>query len=281
MLKKLLKVQQSFGLNINWISPEQYLELVPGINERELRGSTYSPDDGSASPYLALNAFYFKSIECGAEYNFNEKVVDIKKQNNFLVETNKETYESKIVINAAGNSASQIGRMLDLNIPVLPDSHEGGVTEGVKSFFKTMVVDLRPGPGSKNYYFYQKADGQVVFCITPEPPIEGTDSRSTSIFLPQVSKRMVNLYPKLANLKIRRTWRGQYPATPDGFPILGKTEVDGFFLAVGMCGQGFMLGPGIGKLITRLISGKLSNEDEENLNSLSLYRDFGTEEKFK
>jgi sarcosine oxidase subunit beta len=43
-----------------------------------------------------------------------------------------------------------------------------------------MVVDLRPGPGSKNYYFYQNVHGQVVFCITPDPPILGTDTRETS-----------------------------------------------------------------------------------------------------
>ena len=144
-----------------------------------------------------------------------------------------------------------------------------------------MVVDLRPGLDSQNYYFYQNTEGQVVFCITPEPPIEGTDSRSTSVYLPQVSRRMIGLFPKLKNIKVRRTWRGQYPATPDGFPIIGKTEVEGFILAVGMCGQGFMLGPGIGKLITRSLANNLSKDDEDNLNSLSLYRDFGGTEKFK
>jgi Glycine/D-amino acid oxidases (deaminating) len=92
---------------------------------------------------------------------------------------------------------------------------------------------------------------------------------------------MLELFPRLKNLKVRRTWRGQYPATPDGFPILGETEVDGFYLAVGMCGQGFMLGPGIGKLLTRLFTNSLSGDDKDNLKSLSLYRDFGVEEKFK
>ncbi|MEA2104554.1 MAG: FAD-dependent oxidoreductase [Candidatus Cloacimonadota bacterium] len=281
MLKDLLKIQKSFGLNIDWISAKEYLKSVPGINRTGLRGSTYSPNDGSASPYLALNAFYFKGLEYGAEYKFNEKVIDIRKEKNFIVKTNKGIYESKIVINASGNNAKDVGKMLGLKIPVQPDSHEGGITEGVKSFFKPMVVDLRPGPGSKNYYFYQKADGQVVFCITPEPPVQGTDSRATSVFLPQVSKRMLDLYPKLANLKVRRTWRGQYPATPDGFPILGETKITGFYLAVGMCGQGFMLGPGVGKLLARQISGKMRENDQENLESLSLYRDFGKEEKFK
>ena len=283
LLKDLLKIQKSFGLNIDWVSSEEYLELVPGICKENLRGSTFSPEDGSASPLLSLNAFYFKSKEFGAEYHFNEEVISIKNENSKIssIVTNRGEYNCEILINAAGNNAKEIGEMIGVKIPVQPDSHEGGITEPVQTFFKPMVVDLRPGLDSQNYYFYQNTEGQVVFCITPEPPIEGTDSRSTSVYLPQVSRRMIGLFPKLKNIKVRRTWRGQYPATPDGFPIIGKTEVEGFILAVGMCGQGFMLGPGIGKLITRLLTNNLSKDDEDNLNSLSLYRDFGGTEKFK
>ncbi|MEA3476205.1 MAG: FAD-binding oxidoreductase [Candidatus Cloacimonadota bacterium] len=283
MLKDLLKIQKNFGLNIDWISSDEYLELVPGICKENLHGSTFSPEDGSASPLLSLNAFYFKSKEFGAEYHFNEEVISTKNENSKIssIVTNRGEYNCEILINAAGNNAKEIGEMAGVKIPVQPDSHEGGITEPVQRFFKPMVVDLRPGLDSQNYYFYQNTEGQVVFCITPEPPIEGTDSRSTSVYLPQVSRRMIELFPKLKNIKVRRTWRGQYPATPDGFPIIGKTEIEGFVLAVGMCGQGFMLGPGIGKLIARLMTNNLSKDDNDNLNSLNLYRNFGEEEKFK
>lgn len=281
MLKGLLEIQQEFGLNIKWVSKEEYLEIAPGINKEGLRGSTYSPEDGSASPYLSLNAFFFKSKEFRADYLFREKVVAIDKNSNFVVKTYKNEFEAPVLLNAAGNSARQIGAMVGVDIPVKPDSHEGGITDGVQRFFRPMIVDLREGPASKNYYFYQKDNGQIVFCITPKPPIEGTDSRATSIFLPQVSRRMIELYPRLKNLKVRRTWRGQYPATPDGFPIIGNTDLEGFILGVGMCGQGFMLGPGIGKLLTRLLTNNLSADDIENLESLNLSRKFAGEEKFK
>jgi len=283
MLKDLLKIQKSYGLNIDWISTKEFLKIAPGVNPDGLRGSTFSPEDGSASPYRALNYFYFKSMEYGASYVFKEEVIDIKKEGNgYNVTTHtNNSYSSKCVINAAGNNAKQIGDLVELDLPVVPDSHEGGITDAVQHFFDPMIVDLRPAENSKNYYFYQRPEGQVIFCITPEPPIVGTDSRATSIFLPQVAQRMLELFPRLKNLKVRRTWRGQYPATPDGFPLLGVTELDGFYLAVGMCGQGFMLGPGIGKLFARLFTNSISDDDKDNLKSLSLYRNFGAEEKFK
>jgi len=169
-----------------------------------------------------------------------------------------------------------------LDVPVVPDSHEAGITEPVARFVEPMVVDIRPAEGSKNYYFYQHGTGAIVFCITPEPPIVGTDRRETSVFLPMIARRMVDLMPKLTNLKVRRTWRGLYPMTPDGFPIIGQArELEGYVYAVGMCGQGYMLGPGVGVLLTHLVQGDLTAEDEETLEALSPYREFGAEEKLK
>ncbi|MBL7149689.1 MAG: FAD-binding oxidoreductase [Candidatus Cloacimonetes bacterium] len=283
-LKDLMEIQHSFGLNIEWVSAQEYNELVPGINMKDLRGSTYSPDDGSASPLLALNAFYFKSLEYGAEYKFREKVINIKRSGNssFEIITGKTKYSAKYIINAAGNYAREIGEMIGLDLPVNPDNHEAGITEPVDRFFEPMVVDMRKAPGSANYYFYQNNEGQVVFCITPEPPILGIDNDSTSQFLPMCSQRMVQIYPRLLNLKVRRTWRGQYPMTPDGFPIVGRVkEFPNFINAVGMCGQGFMLGPGLGEVISRIVTGELTKEDQKALQSFDPYRDFSGMEQFK
>ncbi|MDD3049652.1 MAG: FAD-binding oxidoreductase [Candidatus Cloacimonetes bacterium] len=284
MLKELLKIQHSFGLNIDWLSPEDYAELVPGINKNNLRGSTYSPEDGSASPLLSINAFYFQSKKAGAEYKFGETVTEIKTSNNKIIEivTDKGRYSCGYLINCAGSFAAKIGKMLNLNLPVEPDYHEGGITEPVKRFFGPMVVDMRPQPDSKNYYFYQNAEGQVIFCITPNPPILHNSLESTSVFLPQVAKRMVDLYPRLGLLKVRRTWRGRYPMTPDGFPIVGKVkEYDNYINNIGMCGQGFMLGPGLGELVQRLVTDEITDEDVEVLKSFDFYRDFSGMEKFK
>ncbi len=282
-LKDLMKIQHTFGLNIGWVSAQEYNELVPGINMKNLRGATYSPEDGSASPLLAINAMYFRSLEYGASYRFNTHVTGIERQGKtFLVQSNTGQYACSKIVNAAGGYAKEICRMVGEDCPVAPDSHEGAITEPVKRFFGPMIVDMRPAKDSLNYYFYQNNEGQVVFCITPDPPISGIDDDSTSRFLPQVARRMISLYPRLAELKVRRTWRGQYPATPDGFPIVGELKsVPGFINAVGMCGQGFMLGPGLGELITRLITGELSEHDRKTLASFDPYRKFTGMEAFK
>jgi sarcosine oxidase subunit beta len=289
-LQETVKEQKDYGLNINFISKEKINSLVPGINLDYLLGGTYSPEDGHASPLLALNAFYRRAKKLGAEFHFNEEAKDIEVQDKKVVavKTEDAKYSTDYVVNAAGAFAKIVGSMVDINVPVQPESHEAGITEPVKNFFSTMVVDITPKKdekwgNSKNYYFYQTKEGQIIFCITPDPPILGTNKKSTSSFLPQISKRMIHLLPRLKNIKVRRTWRGLYPMTPDGNPIVGKTGPEGYINAVGLCGQGFMLGPGLGELISRLITNEepLSDKDKMILQDFSLNRSFDIEEKLK
>ena len=50
------------------------------------------------------------------------------------------------------------------------------------------------------------------------------------------AQRMVGLMPKLANVKVRRTWRGLYPMTPDGAPVLGwSPRLKGYAIAKSTC----------------------------------------------
>ena len=283
MFKDLLVKQKELKLNIDWISAEEVIKLAPGINPEGLRGGTFSPEDGSASPIKVSGAYYYLARNAGATFHFKEKVIGFELNGNKIskVKTDKNEYSANVIINAAGAYARELGALLNLDLPVFPDSHEAGISEPVKRFFEPMIVDIRSTEDSDNYYFYQNVEGQIVFCITPRPKIMGENIDNTSVFLPQCVKRMVELYPRLRNLKVRRTWRGLYPTTPDGSPIIGWTKkISNLFLTVGMCGQGFMLGPGLGKIVSEIL---IDKTDRYNfiLDQLTLYREFSGTEMLK
>jgi sarcosine oxidase subunit beta len=283
-LKGLLAIQKPYGLHIDWLDRGDLLRVVPDLNPAGLIGGTFSPDDGSASPLLALHAFCMRARHLGADFRFNEPVAGIEVAGGRVcaVRTSRGRYAADVVINAGGAWAGPLAQMVGTDAPVRPDSHEAAITEPVAPFLGPMVVDIRPVVGSANYYFYQHSTGQIVFCLTPSPSIWGDDCRETSGFLPMVARRMVDLMPRLANLRVRRTWRGLYPMTPDGLPIVGwAKEVEGYLLAVGMCGQGFMLGPGLGELLARMVTRKTRAEDEEILGLLSPGRLFAEHERLR
>ena len=284
ILKELLPIQKKFGLHIDFLEFKEIRHIIPGINPHGLRGGTFSPDDGSISPLLTINAFYRRAVDLGVIFHFNERVSQIGTKNGRVigVQTNRAKYTAPVVVDTAGPFSAELSLSVGVKIPVVPDSHEAAITEPVQPFFQCMVVDIRPGPGSKNFYFYQNLHGQVIFCITPDPPIIGTDKGETAAFLPQVCARIVHLIPRLKNLRVRRTWRGLYPMTPDGSPLVGgDNQIEGLLHATGMCGQGLMLGPAIGEVVARMIADQITDEDRLILEEFSPYRKFADQETLK
>jgi sarcosine oxidase subunit beta len=276
-LKELLTTQKEYGLEIDWLDAAGIIGKLPGIIPEGLRGGTYSRFDGNVSPILAAKAFYDRALERGTEFRFEEKVISISGTpgSPTTVTTSRGSYTADKVVNAAGAGAREVGKMMGVDLPVVPDSHEAGVTEPVGRIFMPMVVDIRGFPGSTNFYFYQEEAGHIVFCMTPEPAIPGLNRDSTSDFLPQAARRLMKLFPRLRNIRIRRVWRGLYPMTPDGVPIVGRLrDSDGFYVAVGFCGQGLMLGPGVALNLVSLITDGKPLIDEVIFESFSLYRDY-------
>jgi sarcosine oxidase subunit beta len=258
-LKGLLPIQHEFGLVNDYVDADTVAELVPGIVREGLRGGTYSPGDGQISPLLMPPVLMRHAQAMGAQVRVNERVTGYLVEGGAIrgVVTDKTTYHAPRVILATGSDARAHGALLGLDIPVTPDSHEAGISAPVAPFLAPLVVDLRPGPEGKtaNFYFGQNHEGQVIFCYTPKALFVGTDRTSLSEFLPVVAGRLVGLIPRLRNLLIRRVWRGCYPMTPDGLPIVSNVEqIAGLTLAVGMCGHGMMLGIGVGQEVASLVA---------------------------
>ena len=279
ILKTLLPIQKSYGLNIDWLEADGIKEVIPGITPEALIGGTFSPEDGQVSPLLAIDSMFRISRDRGCAYRFGERALAFMIQGGRVkgIKTEKETYYAPVVVNAVGASARQVGKLAGLDIPVTPESHEAGVSAPMKQFLDPLVVDLRPGPEGEtsNFYFGQNHEGVIIFCYTPSTPFLGTNREPTSEFVPVIAQRMVSLLPRLSNILVRRVWRGLYPMTPDGFPICDRVrEVEGLYLAVGMCGQGFMMGPGVGRNIANLIVRGCPLMAPDAFATMSFYRDF-------
>ena len=279
-LQSFLPIQKHYGLDIDWLGAEDIAQVVPGIERRGLLGGTLSPGDGQVSPMKAAVAFQREAQRLGVELHVKEPVVGYVVRAGRIegVRTEKNLYFAPRVVIAVGADAFAHGRMLGTHFPVIPDSHEAGISAPVEPFLPPLVVDMHEGPEGKtaNFYFGQVHSGQIIFCYTPKKPFVGHDRENLSEFLPVLASRLVALIPRMRHLLIRRTWRGLYPMTPDGRPIVDWVPgVEGALAAVGMCGQGFMLGPGVATQLTSMILGRDGLLPPDILSTLSLARNFG------
>ena len=131
---------------------------------------------------------------------------------------------------------------------------------------------------SPSCYFQQlRGTGQIIGCYTPEQPSKVMGRNSTYEFASEFSSRVLKLIPVLADLRVLRSWTGWYEMTPDGNPIMGETNIKGYWVIGGASGHGFMFGPMLGKCLAEVIcTGKACIPVEEFL----LTRNFKEKEKF-
>ncbi len=274
---KLIEIQREMGIDVSFIGLSEIERLVPGIDPTGLLGGAYCPTDAQANPFLIVDGYAKAIKERGNVFPYKDVTqINVQKEKVVSVTTrDNETYFAPVVINAAGPFARDIAQMVDIDIPVYPERHEAMITEQMERFFDMMVVDYRPD----GCYFNQKwPHGSVIGCYTPIPNVPGYDLGTSFEFAREMGRRMARLIPRLGNTKIIRHWSGSYEMTPDGNPILDKSDVDGFWIVGGMCGHGFMLGPEIGWLAAEYIT---EGKAPYDITEFALHRDFTGKEVMK
>jgi len=79
----------------------------------------------------------------------------------------------------------------------------------------------------------------------------------TPVGLAQIFAATLLLYPSLIRAKVRRTWAGLRPMTPDGLPIIGgEPTLRGLWYATGHGRNGILLAGITGVLLRQLLDGE-------------------------
>jgi sarcosine oxidase subunit beta len=274
---QLIQLQQKMGLDVEYVNVSEIEKLVPGIDTKDLLGGAYCSSDAQANPFLVVDGYAKCIREKGKVLSYNEIIkIDIENSKVTSVRTkDNETYYAPIIVNAAGPFARDVAKLVNVDVPIYPERHEAMITEQTERFFDMMIVDYRPD----GCYFNQKlGKGSIIGCYTPIPNVPGFDIRVSFQFAQEMGRRMARLIPKLQNIKIIRQWSGSYEMTPDGNPIVDKTDIEGFWVVGGMCGHGFMLGPEIGWIAAEYIT---EGDTPYDISTFALKRDFSSKEVMK
>ena len=123
-------VAKTIGVDVKFFKPEQVKEIWPLCNTDGLIGAIQHPEDGYIQPADLTQALATGARNNGAEIYRNTSVVGIKQtKDGWVVETDKGSIECEHVVSCSGNFARQTGKMVGLEIPVIPVQHQYIVTE--------------------------------------------------------------------------------------------------------------------------------------------------------
>ncbi len=68
-----------------------------------------------------------------------------------------------------------------------------------------------------------------------------------------LSARALSLMPVLRDWRIVEHWAGLRPGSPDGLPLLGKSVLDGLFIASGQYRNGILFAPSVAEILSRSV----------------------------
>lgn len=160
------------------------------------------------------------------------------------VATAKTEYHAPVVVNCCGAWAAEFGAG---RVPTKP----------VKGQMLALIAPrrdlLRHVVRAPDVYLVPRSDGRIVVGSTLEDA--GFDKRVNPETIQRLHQEAAELVPELGQARILEAWAGLRPGTPDGLPVLGRGEADGYFIATGHYRDGILLAPITTQVMTQMIRG--------------------------
>lgn len=245
-LRETMAWQRQQGFAVEWLDPEEVRERLPGIAP-DCLGAAVALEDGALEPSRLRDALLASAVQSGATIVTNERVTRLVIEDDRVVgvDTNVTRRPAGAILVAAGCWSGTLAG-LPRPLSVEPIRGQMAALEWPPEEPRAVVF----GGGG---YVVQR-EGEALAGSTMEHA--GFLAAVTTEGLQRVFTAMHRLYPALDEGKVRRTWAGLRPGTPDGNPILGSDPgVEGLWYATGHGRNGILLAAMSGDLVADLYTG--------------------------
>ena len=246
--------------------------------ERELEGAIHIPEGGYVTDAsLAAHNLQRAAEAAGAEFLFRANVAEIPEANGRVVGVvlaDGTRIEAPVVVNVAGPHSGAINRL-------------AGVEEGMRMATTPLRHELHvvPAPAGFDYERdgFHVSDGDLGINFRPEtgnrilvgtedPPcdpqtwIDDPDDYDRNVTKERWEAQVYRLARRIPDLPIPlepKGFAGVYDVTADWTPIYDRSDLDGFYMAVGTSGNQFKNAPTVGRLMAELIEACESGRDHD------------------
>lgn len=241
-----------------------------GLDPSAVQGGFFLPDDGILDPTEIVQYCASEARDAGVSIETGTKVTDIDTSGGSVaaVRTTDESYSAATVINAAGPWAHELNKLVGIAAPL---RHAAGPILVLQT---ERDIPLPLTFFEDEIYLRREADNQLLagkFSTDYEAAERVDPNNAWSInesFYVRVAEIVERYLSSADDYRVQNDWLGIRTVTPDGYPIVGETSVNGYYLAVGMSGHGITLAPVIGGAVATLIeSGETPDEIRPLANS--------------
>ncbi len=243
-------VAETIGVKVKFLTPGEVKTIWPLCDVDGIIGAIQHLEDGYIQPADLTQSLARGARERGAEINRYTTVSAIERLANgeWKVSTDKGDITCEHVVSATGNFARATGRMVGINVPVIPVEHQYIVTEAHPEIVKRKAQGL-PEMGvlresDSAWYMREEAGGLLLGPYEKGAPacyVDGPSSDSEYELFPEDLDRLaphietaIARVPAFGEVGVKKVYNGAIAYTPDGSPIVGPAPgVRNFWLNEG------------------------------------------------
>jgi len=233
------------------IGRDRLYRLVPALAPHCI-GALYCPGDGFARPFHALTAFRQKAESLGVVFRSGQKVSGLERSGERWRLVTEDTWlEGDALVNCAGAWAARLCATLGEPVPLETGAPMMMVTERLPHFLDPVI-----GAASRKLSFKQMQNGTVLIggAHLARHDLQEESTEIDFVKLRESSRTVIELFPRMRDVRIVRCWAGLEAFMPDHIPVIGPSSVaPGVFHAFGFSAHGFQLSPVVGRVLSELI----------------------------
>jgi len=255
-----VELQNRLGVQTQLLSGDEVRARLPLMKFEDAIAGTFNPKDGLVDPNSVVAGYVSAAQKMGVKALTRAEVTGVRVGGGQVeaVETTQGVIQTRMILNAAGPWAGQIGQMAGVEIPIVPIRRQMFTTNALKEIPEDFpfVIDF-----GRSLYFHREGEGLLIG-MSNQKEKPGFDQNIDEEFEMENFEAALERMPLLERASRASHWAGLYEVTPDAHPIFGESNVKGFAICAGFSGHGFMHGPIAGKLMTEyILDGKFSTVD--------------------
>ena len=279
------------GIDAGRYWPNKPVKSDEFFNEAsEELGAIFSKHGGYVSdPLLAAQNFAAAAKREGVNFKFRKAVVGIEKKNGRVsgvklsdfdsqskkvLETGDEVINADVVVNVAGPWSTLINQMAgagsDFTMELKPLRAEVHQISTPKDILPGPIMGdldlgtyVRSGPGGITLVGGTEPECDELEWVEPDKVDEVNMTRTVEVFESQ-TYRFARRFPAAQIPSSPVGVVGVYDVSSDWTPIYDKTDVPGFYVAIGTSGNQFKNAPGAGLIMAHLINQVEKGADHDN-----------------
>ena len=250
-LNDLLERSKTNGVEASILSKEELLQLEPNISPSAL-GGLLAPTAGIIDPFNLVVHCVENAVDNGVDLKLDEEVKDIAYQkDHFIVTTQKDVFEGKIVINAAGLGSENIARMVeDVDWKLTPRKGEYFVLDHYDLGLVNHVIFPLPSEKGKGVLVSLTSSNNYIVGPSSELVDEIDDFSTDSPTLANIRSQATDLVPSIPFNQVIRVFSGIRPTSTRHDFIIEPSKVNPYFINVaGIESPGLVSAPAVAEYV--------------------------------